>query len=71
MNVVLISGAKAYFVKTMEVTSNSGDQYLALLKEVKEKVEAKGLIVCAAVGDNATGVQNALARYVVLCDFPC
>ena len=62
VNVVMIHNGEAHFLQSVEVSSNSGEQYFQLLKSVKAGLEEKGVIVCAVVGDNASGVQNALNR---------
>lgn len=64
---VVIHKAEAYFIKSCEVASNSGEQYYQVVKEVKKKLEEQGIIVGAIVGDNASAVQNALNRHVYVC----
>lgn len=66
VNIILLHSGTAYFVKSIEVTSNSGDQYYQVVTDVKTWVEKEyGMVVVAIVGDNASAVQNALAR----CEF--
>ena len=67
-NVVAISNGVAYFVDSVEAPSNSSDSIFAVVKAAKDALEAKGLVVVAVVGDNHSGVQSALSRYVNVCD---
>ena len=62
VNIVLIHQGMANFIRSVEVMANTGDNYYDVLKEEKEKLESKGVIISAIVGDNASGVQNALLR---------
>lgn len=62
-NVVLIWNGEAHFISSFEILSNSGDQYVDALNKAKAMVEQEGIIVLAIVGDNASGVQNALNRW--------
>ena len=72
VNVVLIAEGRAFFMRSFEVASNSGEQYYQVVKEVKALAESKGLHVVACVGDNASGVQNGLARSACpFCQTPC
>ena len=68
VNTVVMCRGRAYFLKSTEVVSNSGEQYYAVALEAKKFLESHGIQVVATVGDNAQGVQNALQRCaVVLC----
>lgn len=72
VNIVLLHAGVAYFVKSIEVTSNSGDQYYQAVTDVKTWVEGEyGMFVVAIVGDNASAVQNALARCGFQCSLGC
>ena len=64
-NVVLVSNNIAYFVDSMETTSNSADQIYGVVKEVKSRLETAGVIIGGVVGDNHSGVQSALNRYAM------
>jgi hypothetical protein len=64
VNVIMIHSKEAYFLASVEVISNTGDNYYAVLKAEKEKLETRGVAVIGVVGDNASGVQNALRRFV-------
>ena len=57
--------------ESIEVTSNSGEQYYQVAKDTKSFLEGHGVIVCATVGDNASAVQNALNRCLVFLWFAC
>lgn len=61
-NIIMIHEGEAHFVNSVEMSSNSGEHILEILKEQKEMLELRGMVVVAVVGDNASGVQNALAR---------
>lgn len=58
VNVIMIHSKEAYFLASVEVISNTGDNYYAVLKAEKEKLETRGVAVIGVVGDNASGVQN-------------
>ena len=64
VNVIMIHSKQPYFLASVEVMGNSGDNYLAVLKAEKEKLERRGVAVIGVVGDNASGVQHALRRFV-------
>jgi hypothetical protein len=56
-------------MKSTEVASNAGEQYYGVTSECKKFLEQNGIRVVAVVGDNATGVQNALMRYAHTCSY--
>jgi hypothetical protein len=49
---------------TTVARSNGAADIYNVVKEAKDYLEAQGITVVAVVGDNASGVQSALARCV-------
>ena len=62
VNAIIVHSGAAHFLSSVEVSSNSGEQYYQVASEVKKMLEEKGIVVAAIVGDNASAVQNALER---------
>lgn len=62
-NIILIVDGAPYFVTSVELASNAGDLIFAAVMREKERLEGLGVRIAAVVGDNATGVQNALMRF--------
>ena len=58
---------EAYFLRSIEIANNSAEQYFQVLKEDKKLLEENGAMVCAIMGDNAPGVQNAIGRCASGC----
>ena len=52
----MISGGEPFFLTSVEILNNSGDQYYNVLLQMKNALEQAGATVCAIVGDNASGV---------------
>lgn len=63
-NMLFLWKGKAHFLDSVELMGNVGDLIFDALRKVKEMLESRGIIVSGVVGDNASPVQNALARFV-------
>lgn len=67
-NVVLLWKGEAHFIDSVELGANCGELIFQCVAAAKKTLEAKGIMILGVVGDNASGVQNALAR-CVMCSF--
>jgi len=63
-NLVIVHKGQAYFWASAETASNAADAILPMLKNAKQDLENRGIFVAALVGDNHSGVQSALQRFV-------
>jgi len=63
-NLVIVHKGQAYFWASVETASTAADAILPMLKNAKQDLENRGIFVAALVGDNYSGVQGALQRFV-------
>ena len=63
-NLVALAGGEAYFIDSVQTGSNVADAITPVVQAAKEKLEKEDILVVALVGDNHSGVQNALTRLI-------
>lgn len=61
-NFIVVYRGQAYFIDSVECYTNHAEVIFLRLEKIKAELERRGLIVAAVVGDNASGVQSALAK---------